>query len=102
MTEDPGPDDDAAPPGRDGGLTDGLLPLAEARSTLGPNAPGQAPDATCGVVTRLDQGPGWTLDVVRRRKSSEVVGGGDVAGQGAAGNVAGGDTAIATAADRIA
>ncbi|HET6238240.1 MAG TPA: hypothetical protein VFE41_25295 [Acetobacteraceae bacterium] len=36
---------------------------------LGPDA-----GATCGVVTRLDQGPGWTLDVVRRRMVDQVVG----------------------------
>ena len=47
-------------------------------------------DATCGVVTRLDQGPGWTLDVVRRR----------VAGEGGAG--AGGRAKEARATSQLA
>ncbi len=64
-------------------------------------------DATCGVVTRLDQGPGWTLDVVRRRVVGEGGAGEGGAGEGgagnvAAGNLAGGDAAIAAAAERIA
>jgi len=29
-------------------------------------------DASLGVVTRLDQGPGWTLDVVRPRAGDGV------------------------------
>jgi hypothetical protein len=73
----------------------------------GPPHAAQDGDATCGVVTRLDQGAGWTLDVVRRRVVGEGVAGEGGAGEGgagnvAAGNLAGGTTAIATAADRLA
>jgi hypothetical protein len=41
----------------------------------GPSGPAQDAGATLGVVTRLDQGPGWTLDVVRPRKVDNVRGG---------------------------
>jgi hypothetical protein len=38
---------------------------------------GPAPDAGAafGVVERLSEGPGWTLDVSRPRKPGDVVGG---------------------------
>jgi hypothetical protein len=32
------------------------------------------------VVTRLDQGPGWTLDVVRPRSGGAMAGGNEAAG----------------------
>jgi hypothetical protein len=38
----------------------------------GPPHPRQDADASLGVVTRLDQGPGWTLDVVRPRMGDGV------------------------------
>ena len=37
-----------------------------------PPGPGQGARATAGVVTRLDQGPGWMLDVVRPREMGEA------------------------------
>jgi hypothetical protein len=83
MPEDSGPDDGATS-GVDGEFTDGSDPLAMVR-------------ATCGAVTRLNRGPGWTLDVVRPRMASDVVGGevggGDVVG----GDVVRGDRAIVAA-----
>jgi hypothetical protein len=42
VTEDSGPDEDAAASGGDRGSTDGLVPLAAARSPLGSTARGQA------------------------------------------------------------
>jgi hypothetical protein len=90
-----GPDDAMASGGRAGagGLTDGPAAAGMVGTTPGTSAPpgqarwqaleGQAlpamtvnsgpphpradADASLGVVTRLDQGPGWTLDVVRPR-----------------------------------
>jgi hypothetical protein len=95
-----GPDDAMASGGRAGagGLTDGPAAAGMAGTTPGTSAPpGQArwqaleaqdlpamtvnsgpphpradADATLGVVTRLDQGPGWTLDVVRPRMGDGV------------------------------
>jgi hypothetical protein len=80
-----GPDDAMASGGRAGagGLTEGLAAAGMAGTTPGTSARGQGlpamtvnsgpphprqdADASLGVVTRLDQGPGWTLDVVRPR-----------------------------------
>jgi hypothetical protein len=70
-----GPDDAMASGGRAGagGLTDGPAAAGMAGTSpamtvnSGPPHPPQDADATLGVVTRLDQGPGWTLDVVRPR-----------------------------------
>ena len=33
----------------------------------------QDAEASPGAVTRLDQGPGWTLDVVRPRTEGDIV-----------------------------
>jgi hypothetical protein len=41
--------------------------LAPATERHGPPHPRADADPSLGVVTRLDQGPGWTLDVVRPR-----------------------------------
>ena len=75
-----GPDDAMASGGRAGagGLTDGptaagmagTIPAMTVNS--GPPHPRQDADASLGVVTRLDQGPGWTLDVVRPRMGDGV------------------------------
>ena len=119
-----GPDDTAAP-GGDGGLANGEVPPATAESTQGSSAGEQAPgtsappamtmdvaeavqpgpamtedsepDAgtTSGVVTRLDQGPGWTLDVVRPRT------GGDVVRPRMAPAVVGADKPIGAAPERV-
>ena len=43
------------------------------------------------MVTRLDQGPGWTLDVCRPRRASDVVGGEVVGGEVVGGEVGGGE-----------
>ena len=77
MPEDSGPDDDAAS-GGDGEFTDGPDPLAVA-------------GAFPGVVTRLNQGPGWTLDVCRPRRASDVVGGEVVGGEVGSGDGVQGD-----------
>ena len=45
-----------------------------ARERQGPPRPRQDTEASSGVVTRLDQGPGWTLDVVRPRTGGDGVG----------------------------
>jgi len=45
---------------------------APATERQGPPRPRLDTDATLGVVTRLDQGPGWTLDVVRPRTGGDV------------------------------
>jgi hypothetical protein len=42
---------------------------ADTRVGVGPG-PGSTPE---GVLTRLNQGPGWTLDVVRPRASAQAV-----------------------------
>lgn len=60
----------------------------------GPPCPRQDAGATSGVMTRLEQGPGWTLDVWRPGKPGDVVGGG-VAGAG--GGVGGGASGAAVA-----
>jgi hypothetical protein len=67
---------------------------AAASVTAKAGAPGrrQNPGATSSVVTRLDQGPGWTLDVVRARQPGDAVGDGDV----------GDDPAIDAARGRVA
>jgi hypothetical protein len=70
-----GPDDAMASGGRAGagGLTDGPAAAGMAGTSpamtvnSGPPHPRADADASLGVVTRLDQGPGWTLDVVRPR-----------------------------------
>ncbi len=49
------------------------LVAASATERHGPPRPRPDAEATCGVVTRLDQGPGWTLDVVRPRAEGDVV-----------------------------
>ena len=85
-----GPDDAMASGGRAGagGLTEGLAAAGMAGTTPGTSARGQGlpamtvnsgpphprqdADASLGVVTRLDQGPGWTLDVVRPRMGDGV------------------------------
>jgi hypothetical protein len=70
---------------------------APATERQGPPRPRRDADATLGVVTRLDQGPGWTLDVVRPRT------GGDVAGADVAGaDVAGGEVAVGAAPEPVA
>ena len=75
-----GPDDAMASGGRAGagGLTDGPAATGMAGTSpamtvnSGPPHPRQNADASLGVVTRLDQGPGWTLDVVRPRVGDGV------------------------------
>jgi len=75
-----GPDDAMASGGRAGagGLTDGPAAAGMAGTSpamtvnSGPPHPRQDTDASLGVVTRLDQGPGWTLDVVRPRVGDGV------------------------------
>jgi hypothetical protein len=92
VTMERGPDD-AEALGGDGGSTDAPVPVGMAGSspamtvtvgpamTVGPAQttgrqglprPRQDADATSGVVTRLDQGPGWTLDVVRPRTGGDA------------------------------
>jgi hypothetical protein len=85
-----GPDDAVASDGRAGagGLTDGPAAAGMAGSSpamtvnsspamtvnSGPPHPRADADATLGVVTQLEQGPGWTLDVVRPRMGDGVAG----------------------------
>jgi hypothetical protein len=45
---------------------------APATERQGPPRPRRDADATLGVVTRLNQGPGWTLDVVRPRTGDDA------------------------------
>jgi hypothetical protein len=52
-------------------MTRGTGP-APATARKGAPRPRQNAEATSGVVTRLDQGPGWTLDVVRPRTGGDV------------------------------
>jgi hypothetical protein len=78
--------------GGGGGSTDGAVPLGMAGSSpamtgelgltrapaaerKGPPRPRQDAEATSGVVTRLDQGLGWTLDVVRPRAGGDAAAG---------------------------
>jgi hypothetical protein len=96
-----GPDDAMASGADGGGSTDGLVPrgmagtspamtrglrrrpapppapapaaaLAPATERHGPPHPRADADPSLGVVTRLDQGPGWTLDVVRPRTGGDA------------------------------
>ena len=84
MTREP-----EAPGGDGGGTTDGPVPpgmagsspamtgelgltRAPATERQGPPRPRQDTEATSGVVTRLDQGPGWMLDVVRPRAGGDA------------------------------
>ncbi len=56
--------------------------FSHAAARLGRDAGSTAGDGPGSVVTRLDQGPGWTLDVVRPRTGGDVVrprAGGDAA-----------------------
>jgi hypothetical protein len=113
MTMELSPDAEEASDGGDGGSTDGPVSVgmagtdpamtrgrgrgpasatAPATDRQGPPRPWQDVEATSGVVTRLNQGLGWTLDVVRPRT------GGDVAG----GEVAGGDAAVGAAPEPVA
>jgi hypothetical protein len=78
IAEDPGPDD-AAVSGGDGGSTGGPAPAApvieqQVIEQQGSSGPARDAGASFGVVTRLRQGPGWTVDAVRPRKLGEVVG----------------------------
>ena len=76
-----GPDDTVVSGGRAGagGLTDGPAAAGMAGTSpamtvnSGPPHLRQDAEATLGVVTRLDQGPGWTLDVVRPRGDGVAV-----------------------------
>jgi hypothetical protein len=71
-----GTTDGPVPPGRAGtspAMTGELgLTRAPATERQGPPRPRQDAEATSGVVTRLDQGPGWTLDVVRPRAGGDA------------------------------
>jgi hypothetical protein len=77
-----GPDDAVGSGGRAGagGSTDGPAAAGMAGTSpamtvnSGPPHLRQDAEATLGVVTRLDQGPGWTLDVVRPRMGDGVAG----------------------------
>jgi hypothetical protein len=99
MTGERGPDvvmeagrADAVASGGDGGSTDGPVRVgmagtspamtvnSSAAERHGPPHPRQDADASLGVVTRLDQGPGWTLDVVRPRTAVDVGGGNGAVG----------------------
>jgi hypothetical protein len=72
-TTEAGPDEAVVSGGDGGGSTDGPAAAGMAGTSpamtvnSGPPHPRADADASLGVVTRLDQGPGWTLDVVRPR-----------------------------------
>jgi hypothetical protein len=53
---------------------------ARAAEKQGAPGPRQDAGAAFGVVTRLDQGPGWTLDVSRPRMVGDVVGANEAIG----------------------
>ena len=53
---------------------------ARAAEKQGAPGPRQDAGAAFGVVTRLDQGPGWTLDVSRPRMVGDVVGSNEAIG----------------------
>jgi hypothetical protein len=84
---------DAAPPAADAEPSPAVTPMPVSAATEVRSQPNRSADAaarlgreagatSASVVTRLDRGPGWTLDVVRPRTGGEA-GGGAAPGAGA-------------------